>query len=543
MSQKFIFGIDFDNTIINYDLVFKDQAEKLNLIPKSWVGSKTELRNFIKSLSGGNKLWMRLQGQVYGKYINHASPNIGVQQFFFHCRLHNIPIYIVSHKTRYGHFDEQKINLRKSALDWLQKNLLVDSEISPLVKENVFFANTRKEKNQIIRSLNCTHFIDDLIEVFQEKNFPEKTRKILYNTYTKNVPSHILIQKTWPEITSSFFAFDSTFIKNLLKIYLKIIPKRVLKIRGQRNSQIFKFIDQDNEAYALKIYPNIYYDKRPRLQTESEAYKLLNKAGIQNTPSSVNILTEFNIGIYSWLDGVKPSVATYSLIDQCITFLKKLESVPSDAFKNLPHASEACLSHHELVSQIDHRLQKLKKIAEKDIKLDHFLSNEFQQTKDDILRASFKSWPKNTLKKELAKSRCTLTSSDFGIHNSILSKTGELYFLDFDYFGWDDPVKVACDFFWHPGMNLSEKKKKYWIDGISQIFCSKDKFFMKRLNSAFPLYGLRWCLISLNEYLKWENPKINYLNNRSSLKIKRLQLAQLEVSRKILHNVQAKIWL
>ena len=103
MSQKFIFGIDFDNTIINYDLVFKDQAEKLNLIPKSWVGSKTELRNFIKSLSGGNKLWMRLQGQVYGKYINHASPNIGVQQFFFHCRLHNIPIYVVSHKTRYGH--------------------------------------------------------------------------------------------------------------------------------------------------------------------------------------------------------------------------------------------------------------------------------------------------------------------------------------------------------------------------------------------------------------------------------------------------------
>ena len=62
MSQKFIFGIDFDNTIINYDLVFKDQAEKSNLIPKSWVGSKTELRNFIKSLPGGNKLWMRLQG-------------------------------------------------------------------------------------------------------------------------------------------------------------------------------------------------------------------------------------------------------------------------------------------------------------------------------------------------------------------------------------------------------------------------------------------------------------------------------------------------
>ncbi len=61
------------------------------------------------------------------------------------------------------------------------------------------------------------------------------------------------------------------------------------------------------------------------------------------------------MGIYSWLDGAKPSVATYSLIDQCITFLKKLESVPSDTFKNFPHASEACLSHHELVSQINPR--------------------------------------------------------------------------------------------------------------------------------------------------------------------------------------------
>ena len=96
----------------------------------------------------------------------------------------------------------------------------------------MFFCQYEERKNQIIRSLNCTYFIDDLIEVFQEKNFPKKTRKFLYNTYTKNVPSHILIQKLGQKLPLSFFAFDSTLLKNLLKIYLKIIPKRVLKIKG-----------------------------------------------------------------------------------------------------------------------------------------------------------------------------------------------------------------------------------------------------------------------------------------------------------------------
>ena len=39
-----------------------------------------------------------------------------------------------------------------------------------------------------------------------------------------------------------------------------------------------------------------------------------------------------------------------------------------------------------------------------------------------------------------------LSPSDFGLHNTI-SKKNKLYFFDFEYFGWDDPIKLICDFF------------------------------------------------------------------------------------------------
>ena len=53
-----------------------------------------------------------------------------------------------------------------------------------------------------------------------------------------------------------------------------------------------------------------------------------------------------------------------------------------------------------------------------------------------------------------------LSPSDFGFHNAILKESGDLVFLDFEYFGRDDPVKLMADFIWHPGMKLSNLQKR-----------------------------------------------------------------------------------
>ena len=79
----------------------------------------------------------------------------------------------------------------------------------------------------------------------------------------------------------------------------------------------------------------------------------------------------------------------------------------------------------------------------------------------------------------LKKKKRILSPSDFGC-NSLATKNKKLYFIDFDYFGWDDPVKLVADFYWHPGMNLNSSLKKLWLNKATKIF-KEDDIFLKNV--------------------------------------------------------------
>ena len=110
-------------------------------------------------------------------------------------------------------------------------------------------------------------------------------------------------------------------------------------------------------------------------------------------------------------------------------------------------------------------------------------------------------WPSNNLRDKLPKTKQSLSPSDFGFNNSILQGDGTLCFLDLEYFGLDDPVKLITDFIWHPAMNLSETQKKRWIVNSFKIF-NDTKEIQQRFCAAWPLYGTRWAMILLNEFRK-----------------------------------------
>ena len=78
---------------------------------------------------------------------------------------------------------------------------------------------------------------------------------------------------------------------------------------------------------------------------------------------------------------------------------------------------------------------------------------------------------------------------------------GSITFLDFEYFGWDDPAKLAADTILHPGMNLGSNLRHYTARKFHEIFAG-DPDFTRRLSRSLPLYGLRWCMILLNVYLR-----------------------------------------
>jgi hypothetical protein len=102
---------------------------------------------------------------------------------------------------------------------------------------------------------------------------------------------------------------------------------------------------------------------------------------------------------------------------------------------------------------------------------------------------------------ELPPARRALSPSDFGLHNALRGDDGQLRFIDFEYFGWDDPVKLVCDAAIHPGSNLPENGARRLIEQLSREFEPRDPAFAMRCGVLYPVFGLIWCLIILNDYL------------------------------------------
>jgi hypothetical protein len=75
-----------------------------------------------------------------------------------------------------------------------------------------------------------------------------------------------------------------------------------------------------------------------------------------------------------------------------------------------------------------------------------------------------------------------------------------LAFVDFEYFGWDDPAKTVVDFVLHPGMSLAEELKQRFTKGFLAAFADVARL-ADRARIVYPLYGLKWCLILLNDFL------------------------------------------
>lgn len=175
-------GLDFDNTIIGYSDVFLSAARERQLLaPDAPCASKQAVRDAIRLLPDGEITWQRLQGFVYGRGIRGAAMFAGVDRFLRRCRAEGHAMFIVSHKTEYGHYDPEQVNLREAALGWMTEQGFFREDGYGISRGNVYFESTRAEKLRRIALLGCTHFIDDLEEVLNDPGFPPTVARILFS--------------------------------------------------------------------------------------------------------------------------------------------------------------------------------------------------------------------------------------------------------------------------------------------------------------------------------------------------------------------------
>lgn len=201
-------GIDFDNTLISYDDVFLRTAIERAFLPKNFTGDKTAVRDSIRA-AAGDAQWAKLQAEVYGRRIVEAKMIEGAGDFVRACREHGADVFVVSHKTHFAAADPSGTDLHLAALAWMEANGFFRKEALGFDRGDVFFEPTREDKCRRIAILECSHFIDDLEEVFREPGFPPAVEHFLLHRGDGDPPRGPFASfPSWHAITHTVFAHD-----------------------------------------------------------------------------------------------------------------------------------------------------------------------------------------------------------------------------------------------------------------------------------------------------------------------------------------------
>jgi hypothetical protein len=316
----------------------------------------------------------------------------------------------------------------------------------------------------------------------------------------------------------------------------------IRRIRKGRNSRVYRVSCETSKDYIAKFYlPTASGGDRDRLQVEFTSLKFLWDNGVTCIPEPLFADTEHQYAVYTCVagDAILDSGVSETDIDQAVRFLMRLKELSlMDGSRGLPPAGEAWLSLRSAFSTIQVRLQRLQALQDDGPTYDGlqaFLEGEFTPCLREVMDwcTTMARSSGIAIEIELEPRELTLSPSDFGFHNVLRRWDGEVVFLDFEYFGWDDPAKTVSDFLTHPAMDLEVNWKQRFFHGMVEGFGFLESM-PRRAEILYPLAGLKWCLLLLNEFVPEHLGRRGFAM-RDPLEKAELQHQQLTKSRNMLH--------
>lgn len=275
------------------------------------------------------------------------------------------------------------------------------------------------------------------------------------------------------------------------RTFAKVTDCRVSLAGAGANSRVYR-VETDNLAFALKSYPIRPGDTRDRQDVERRALDLMTKAGESAVPK---VLACDDVGRFTaleWIEGAPITAPTDDDVAQACAFVTRVFDLSGrDDAQDFPAASEACLSVGEIFGQIAARLDAFSSHDDLNRFLDEVLRVELRAVEHRI-GADRSLGP-------IPRSSQRLIPADFGFHNALKGPDGVMRFFDFEYFGWDDPVKLTADFILHPSVVLSSGQRSAIRERLVAAVRG-DADFAARLETTLPLYRIRWALILLNAF-------------------------------------------
>jgi Phosphotransferase enzyme family len=270
------------------------------------------------------------------------------------------------------------------------------------------------------------------------------------------------------------------------------------EVRKGGNSRVFK-LTTARAVYALKKYPAD--DRRDRQGAEARALTFFARAKLGRTPQLIAADRDAHVSLLSWIEGAAVTVVVDADVAQFAQFQVDLDrAIDPDVRREIGPAAEACVSGERILSHIHGRCGPLAAFAAQLPELDAFLKSRFLPALTAAEARARRAY--DALRLDFAADRSatdqTLIASDFGAHNALRGANGKLSFLDFEYFGWDDPLTSIGNFVLHPGMRLTPAQRTLYRDALLAHF---GMMHAERLAALLPLFALRWCAIVLSELL------------------------------------------
>lgn len=262
-------------------------------------------------------------------------------------------------------------------------------------------------------------------------------------------------------------------------------------------------VKTEGRTLAVKQYFRHSDDTRDRMGTEFSFLSFATQAAPGYAPAALAMDREQGLAAYEFVEGRRLVAAelAWPHLQAAIDFFLALNSPRSRLLaQDLPVASEACFSVADHLTLVDRRVSGLLTgIADtientaavqlvRNIKVYwDALSDSVRQSSTDYAT----SLP--------TEQRC-LSPSDFGFHNALLQPDGRLRFLDFEYAGWDDPAKLAGDFFAQLAVPVPAGYFEDFVAAIASAFTAPGNL-IARARLLRPVYQVKWCCIALNVFL------------------------------------------
>jgi len=286
-------------------------------------------------------------------------------------------------------------------------------------------------------------------------------------------------------------------------------PIAIQQMAGGKNNRVFRLEDAAGKPFVLKQYYRDARDPRDRLDAEWRFIAYAWDRGVRQVPEPYGCDAEIGLGLYAYVGSVKlkAEALTADHVRHAADFIADLNRPPRDALALKP-GSEACFSVADHLSTIDRRIGRLAQLDPDAPNVDaawNLIDNELRPAWA-ALKAAIEAEARGTLDEQIPQSEKIASPSDFGFHNALWDPENGVSYIDFEYAGWDDPAKLAGDFFSCPEVPVPGR----WFDHFAKRLCERMELAAatrERIYLMRPAYKIKWACIVLNDFLPGEDAR------------------------------------